>query len=761
MVPRDVARRQVRVRGIVQGVGFRPTVYRLATRLQLTGFVLNDSSGVVIEIEGAPATIDAFRTALTDEAPALAVIEAVEESEVSPTGSTRFEIRRSEDSGSSRTPISPDIATCDACMEEIRDPTDRRYGYAFTNCTNCGPRFTITTSVPYDRPNTTMAAFEMCDACRKEYEDPTDRRFHAQPIACPACGPSLRLVDRGGTEIAGDPVAAAARHIKAGGIVAVKGLGGYHLACDATSEDVVRALRRRKGREEKPLAVMVPSVEEARRVAVVGGDEAGVLLSGRRPIVLLRSREHSPIASSVAPANRFLGVMLPYTPLHSLLIEAVGGPMVMTSGNLSEEPIVHTDDGARDRLSGIADCFLAHNRSIHVRCDDSVVRVFDGGAYPVRRARGFAPEPLSLRHHFARPVVGAGGELKHTFCIGVGDRAILSQHTGDVSNWESMSAFSNALEHFERVFEVLPEIVAYDLHPEYMSTKWALDLDGIETVGVQHHHAHIASCLADNGRSERVIGLALDGTGYGTDDTIWGCEVLVCDLVDFERAIHLCPLPMPGGAAAIREPWRMAAVYLDAAFGPEAPAMNLDGIAATVNRWGPVLRMAEARINSPSTSSAGRLFDAAAALCGLRQRITYEGQAAAEFEQVADPRSESVYACSVRSDQIDGVELIAALAEDLVAGRPVPDAAAAFHNGLATALVRACEIVRARNGLGIVALSGGTWQNLLLLGKVRTLLREAGFDVLTHRRVPPNDGGLSLGQAVIANARAREFDQSQ
>jgi hydrogenase maturation protein HypF len=749
----DVSRRRLHVRGVVQGVGFRPHVYGLATKLGLTGFVLNDGRGVIVEVEGDPDAIDLFRSAVIDDRPPLALIEGLDEEVIAPKRSTSFEILPSETTGHRRAPISPDVATCAACLKELLDPTGRRYHYPFTNCTNCGPRFTITLGVPYDRPNTTMREFEMCEECAAEYDDPTDRRFHAQPIACPRCGPRVALLDRNGRELPGDPIVRAAELLRKGTVIAIKGLGGYHIACDASNESAVNELRQRKRREEKPLAIMVGGLETACRVAVTTPADTAILASRRRPIVLLMRREDSGIAAPVAPRNKYLGVMLPYTPLHHLLLAAMGGPIVLTSGNLSEEPIAHRDGDARQRLAGIADAFLVHDRAIHVRCDDSVVRVVEGREYPLRRARGYAPEPLVVDPPFNRPVLAAGPELKHTFCIGIEERAILSHHIGDLESWPAMVAFTEAVEHFTHVFDVGPDVVAHDLHPEYLSTKWALALGDVATVGVQHHHAHIASCLADNNRSERVVGLALDGTGYGDDGAVWGCEVLVCDLATYERVAHLRYMPLPGGAAAIREPWRMAAAYLSEAFGTEAERLELEFVKRTRARWTPILRMVHAGLNAPPTSSAGRLFDAAAALCGLRDRVTYEGQAAAELEQAADPHTAWGYPCSVKDGELDGLELIAALAEDLAGGRPLPEAAAAFHNGFAAALVgaagRACRLHR----VATVALSGGTWQNALLLQRVRDALAAAGLEVLIHRRVPSNDGGISLGQAVVANAR--------
>ncbi|MFN2490876.1 MAG: carbamoyltransferase HypF [Actinomycetota bacterium] len=748
----EVSRKRLRVRGIVQGVGFRPFVYGLATRLELGGFVLNDAAGVLIEIQGPVNALEAFRARLTAELPPLALVEAIDEEDAPVAAGGSFEIRASDGAGASRAPVSADVATCVACLEEVLDPRARRHGYAFTNCTNCGPRFTITRRVPYDRPGTTMARFTMCADCAREYEDPRDRRFHAQPIACPECGPELGLLDDRGRPLTDDPIAGVAALLRAGRIVAIKGLGGYHLACDATNEVAVAELRRRKHREEKPFAVMVPHLEAACRVAETTPDETATLASRRRPIVLVQRRRGAPIAPSVAPGNRQLGIMLPYTPLHHLLMRRFRRPIVLTSGNLSDEPIAYRDEDALERLAGIADAFLVHDREIHVRCDDSVVRVIDGDDYPLRRARGYAPEPLTVRPAFIRPVLAAGPELKHTFCLGVGERAILSHHIGDLETWEAMSAFMEGVEHFKRVFDVEPEVVAHDLHPEYLSTKWAQSLDGVERSPVQHHHAHIASCLVDNRRADRVIGLALDGTGFGDDGAIWGCEVLACDLTGYKRVAHLRYVPLAGGAAAVREPWRMAATYLDAAFGERARTLDLDFVRRTGQRWAPILSLARTGTNAPPTSSAGRLFDAAAALCGVRERVSYEGQAAAELEQLADPKVTFGYHCTLRGDELDGVELVAALAEDRARGTSPAEAAAAFHNGLAAALVSACENVRAGTGLSTVALSGGTWQNLLLLRRTRMGLRAGGFEVLIHHRVPPNDGGISLGQAAIANA---------
>lgn len=773
-------RRRIRVRGIVQGVGFRPHVYGLAEELGLGGFVLNDAEGLVVEIEGAPDAVGTFERSLVERPPRLARIDDARGEDLDPLGEEEFRIASSESGPERRTLISADVSTCPDCLVEIRDPAARRYRYPFTNCTNCGPRFTITRDVPYDRPNTTMDAFPMCPACEAEYEDPSDRRFHAQPVACPDCGPGVRLADPEGRERPGDAIREAARLLAGGRILAVKGLGGYHLACDAADEGAVAALRSRKHREEKPFALMTPDLPGAGALGEMGETEARLLAGIRRPIVLLRRRERAPVAPSVAPGNRFLGVMLPYTPLHHLLIEEFAGAagdgrrtLVTTSGNVSEEPIVHVDEEAYMRLAGVADAFLVHDRPIHIRCDDSVVRVHAGREYPVRRARGYAPEPLRLAHPVPASVLACGPELKHTFALAKGDLAFPSHHIGDLENWETLRSFMEGVEHFTRIFDVRPEVVAYDLHPDYLSTKWALEqvsgeanplpgveLRGLPAIGVQHHHAHVASCLADNETSERVIGLALDGTGYGDDGTIWGCEVLACDLRSYERVGHLRSVPLPGGAAAIREPWRMGAVYLAEAFGEEAEALALPFVGRTRDRWGPILQMARRGVNAPPVSSAGRLFDAVAAICGVRDAVSYEGQAAIELEQAADPAVEMAYTCSLEEVDdrfvIDGVGLVRAVAEDLLRGADVPRAAAAFHNGMVRALVEACSAARSATGLETVALSGGTFQNVLLLDRLRRCLADEGFRVLVHHRVPPNDGGIALGQVMVAAARLGE-----
>ncbi len=755
-------RTHVRVTGIVQGVGFRPFVYSLASGLGLGGLVGNDVDGVFAEVEGAPDAVAAFMRALRTDAPPLASIEQIATAPLAPDGSTTFTIAPSRAQGPRRALISADTATCEDCLAELADPADRRFGYPFINCTNCGPRFTIVTGVPYDRALTTMAGFTMCAPCAREYHDPADRRFHAQPTCCPDCGPRLLLTDGTGSERPVNPLEGAAAALADGGVLAVKGLGGYHLAAVAGSEQATAALRARKHREDKPFAVMAAGLDQARELCAVDDVAASLLTSRRRPVVLLPRLASARVAAAVAPGNRHLGVLLPYTPLHHLLLERTGEPIVLTSGNISDEPIAYEDDDALERLAGVADAFLRHDRPIHIRADDSVVRPFRGRATVVRRARGYAPEPLRVRPVFPRPVLACGAELKSTFCLASGDRAIVSQHIGDLENAETLRSFTAGIEHFSALFEIRPAVIAHDLHPDYLSTKYALERceaeTGLEPVGVQHHHAHIASCLADSGvgaDGERVIGVAFDGTGYGTDGTIWGGEFLVAGLRGFTRAGHLAPVPMPGGAAAIRQPWRMAAAYLDAAY-PGGSGSPLDVATRNEARWANVVTMARRGINAPLTSSAGRLFDAVAALLGVRDSVTYEGQAAIELEQLADPAERGAYRAGIESGEVlrvAGHDLVCAAAEDLTAGVARELIATRFHNGTAALIADCCVLLRERTGLGTVALSGGVFQNLLLLNTAVGLLESYGFTVLTHSQVPCNDGGISLGQAVVAGAR--------
>ena len=733
----------------MQGVGFRPFVHALATGLGLTGLVGNDLDGVFAEVEGPAAAVSEFLRRLERDAPPLARIERVTTTAITPRRSAEaeFVIAASDvQTGLRRTLVSADTATCADCLRELSDPADRRHKYPFINCTNCGPRFTIVRDVPYDRPLTTMAPFTMCERCAAEYHDPADRRFHAQPVCCPACGPRLTL--DGDSQ---DPLPAAAGLLRRGRILAVKGLGGYHLAADAACEQAVAALRQRKHREDKPFAVMAADLAAAAELAEIDAAAAALLTSPARPIVLLPRKPGTAVAPATAPGNRQLGVMLPYTPLHHLLLEAVARPIVLTSGNVSDEPIVYRDDEARETLKGIADAFLTHDRSIHVRTDDSVARAFRGRPMLLRRSRGYVPEPLTLTTGFPRPVLACGAELKNTFCLARGRHAFVSHHIGDLENAETLRSFTEGIEHFRRLFDIDPQVVAHDLHPEYLSTKYALELDDVDLEPVQHHHAHIASCLADNGEEGPVIGVAFDGTGYGTDGTIWGGEFLAAGLATFERGGHLAPVPMPGGAAAIRQPWRMAAAYVE---DPDVARRHPD-------QWPAVVAMAAKGINSPLTSSAGRLFDAAAAILGVRDAINYEGQAAVELEQLAEtltPAEAEAYPARLETGEgpftIRGSDLLHAVIEDRTGGVPAPVIASRFHHGVAALIEAGCVLMRERYDLGTVALSGGVFQNLLLLHATVGRLEARGFRVLLHSRVPCNDGGISLGQALVAASRA-------
>ncbi len=750
-----VVRTRIRVEGVVQGVGFRPFAHSLATRLELAGLVGNDSDGVFVEVEGDAAAVESFSTALRRDAPPLAVIERVTTEPVAPRGDRAFTIVASRVGAQRHTLISPDTATCAACLAEVADPADRRFGHPFASCTHCGPRFTIVTDVPYDRPATTMAEFEMCADCTGEYTDPADRRFHAQPVCCPACGPVLRLLDRDGAAVAGDPVAAAAGMLADGAVLAVKGLGGFHVAADATLDAAVDALRSRKHREDKPFAVMVPDLAAAAELCEVDSAAEAVLNSPRRPIVLLPKRDGAAVARAVAPGNASLGLVLPYTPLHVLLAGALGRPFVLTSGNVSDEPIAYVDADAADRLTGIVDATLTHNRPIHTRTDDSVVRIFRGREYPVRRSRGYVPHPLPLPVRARRPLLACGAELKNTFCLAREGHAFLSHHIGDLENYETFRSFTEGITHFRRLFDVAPEVVVHDLHPQYLSTTYAHQLENVELCGVQHHHAHIASCLADNGEVGPAIGVALDGLGYGTDGTLWGGEFLLADLVDFRRLGHFDPVPMPGGASAIRQPWRMAAAYLDAAF-PEGVPEHLAVASRNTAQWSAVTAMVRGAVNAPLTSSVGRLFDAVSAVLGVRDTVNYEGQAAVELEQQADRSHLDAYPVQlVGADpfRLRGTDLVRAVVEDLAAGVAVSVAAARFHNGVAGAVLAGCLRAREATGDSTVALSGGVWQNVLLLSRAVEALEDAGFRVLVHSRVPCNDGGISLGQAAVGAAR--------
>jgi hydrogenase maturation protein HypF len=763
-------RLRVRVDGTVQGVGFRPFVYRLAAELGLSGWVLNDTLGVLIEVQGSDAAMAGFLERLGSEAPPLASVERIDSEDLAPTAESGFRIRGSEAKGEAAAPVSPDSATCPECLAELRDPADRRHRYPFINCTNCGPRFTIVEGVPYDRPLTTMSGFQMCDACRAEYEDPLDRRFHAQPNACPVCGPQARLLGRGGEEAAaadrGDAVEAAAAALIEGRIVAVKGLGGYHLACRADDEGAVARLRSRKHREDKPFAVMVGDVAGARALAELGAGEERLLGSRERPIVLAPRRRDAVLAASVAPRSRELGLMLPYTPLHHLLLADCDLPLVMTSGNVSDEPIAYRDEEASERLAPIADLFLTHDRPIHIRTDDSVVRFVSTGksAAPLmlRRSRGFVPAALELPVEASRPLLACGAELKNTFCLAKWRRAWVGHHIGDLENYETLRSFGEGIEHFERLFAVEPVLCAHDMHPDYLSTAYAQERGGLDLFAVQHHHAHLAACLAEHGEEGPALGAIFDGTGFGSDGTVWGGELLAGGLRDFERVGHLHPVPLPGGSAAVREPWRMACAWAAAALGelPEPPA----ALAAAVGRreWRNCGEMVRRGIGSPTTTSMGRLFDAVGALCGCPARVSYEGQAAVELEAIAEAGEGGLYDMPVAPGGdgdagaapavLDPRPTVGAVIAEIDAGTSPALVAARFHNTVAAATAEACAGQAGRLGLGTVVLSGGVFQNRRLLERTASLLLAAGLAVQVPERLPPNDGGISFGQAAVAAA---------
>jgi hydrogenase maturation protein HypF len=756
----NLANVHISVKGVVQGVGFRPFVYQLAQKHTLNGWVANTSEDVKIEVEGDPAKIESFIHDLRTKAPPLSHIENITSTPGTPAGYDKFEIRNSIAEAGKYQLISPDIATCPQCLREIFDPFDRRYRYPFTNCTNCGPRFTIIEDIPYDRTRTTMRNFTMCPECQAEYEDPNNRRFHAQPNACPVCGPTVTLTDANGEPIncwETDTIRWSSGLVKEGKILAVKGLGGFLLACDATNEAAVNALRERKRRPAKPFAVMMASLPEARKHCEITDEEAKLLASPGAPIVLVKWKPESKICKAVAPGLKHLGIMLAYTPLHHFLTRDTGRPLVMTSGNLSEEPIAKDNDEALRRLGGIADYFLMHNRDIYARYDDSVALYEAGSPRIVRRARGYAPFPIKLPYQ-SRKILACGAEEKNTFCLARDNYAFISQHIGDMENMETMEHYVNTLGLYQKLFKITPEIIACDMHPEYLPTKYAKELAakrGLKPVPVQHHHAHIAACMADNGITDKVIGVALDGTGYGTDGKIWGGEFLVADYQGFERLAHLEYLPLAGGAQAIKKPYRTAAGYLQSLGIPLDSALPLMQYISD-EELSIIRGQVTQNFNAPPTSSMGRLFDAVAALTGLRGVIDYEAQAAIDLEScaAAAPGETAVYPFTLAPR--DGVTIIklydtfAAIIKDIHAKIGKETIAARFHNTIAALVVDVCRDISAQTGLKKAALSGGVFQNRLLFRKSVNLLTEAGFQVYTHRQVPCNDGGISLGQAAVA-----------
>jgi hydrogenase maturation protein HypF len=751
---------RISVRGVVQGVGFRPFVYQLAVHHNLRGWVCNTSEDVKIEVEGEAKDIEQFIKDLKVQAPPLSHIEDITVTVGEPGNYTKFEIRESVPEAGKYQLISPDIATCTDCLKEIFSPSDRRYRYPFTNCTNCGPRFTIIDDIPYDRPNTTMKSFQMCPTCQREYENPLDRRFHAQPNACPVCGPQLELTDNKGKQVScEDIIKKTTELLKDGKIIAVKGLGGFLLACDATNKKAVNLLRIRKNRPAKPLAVMVSTLDEVKNHCEVNAEEEQLLTSPGSPIVLMKWKPESNIAQAVAPGLKYLGVMLPYTPLHHILLKEVGIPLVMTSGNLSEEPIAKDNDEAIKRLNKIADYFLMHNRDIYARYDDSVMIVEKETPHFARRARGYAPYPIHLPFQ-SKQVLGCGAEEKNTFCLTRDNYAFVSQHIGDMENMETLEHYVNTIELYKKLFRIEPQTIAHDMHPEYLPTKFAKELaekEKIKLVPVQHHHAHIASCMAENGIGGPVIGVALDGTGYGTDGNIWGGEFMVADYTRFERVAHLEYLPLAGGALAIKKPYRTAAGYL-AALGIDIDK-NLPLFDYLQKSELEIIKEQVAKgVNASLTSSMGRIFDAVAALIGVKGIIEYEAQAAIDLEMLAyeAPDETTSYQFSIEKQAsvstIKIHNLLTAIIKDLHKKTANAIISARFHNTVAQMILETCQVITEKTGLKKVALSGGVFQNRLLLRKTVPLLESKGFEVYTHRQVPCNDGGISLGQVAIANS---------
>jgi hydrogenase maturation protein HypF len=808
----DTCRRRILVRGIVQGVGFRPFVYNLAHALELRGFVRNSAAGVVIEAEGRGIAVESFLESIRTHPPPLAQVDEISISELTPQATRDFTIEESAAEEGSLGLVSPDVALCGDCRRELHDPADRRFGYPFINCTHCGPRYTIIRGLPYDRLTTTMSVFAMCAQCLAEYDDPTDRRFHAQPNACGECGPGLALAttadDRPPKFNAGraeEVIGRVRALLAAGGIVAMRSVGGFHLACDASSDAAVERLRRLKRRSGKPFAVMARDLTTAERLCVVSRADRPLLTGAEHPVVIMERRADAAIADGVAPGNRTLGVMLPYTPLHELLFEnAPFDVLVMTSGNQSEEPIVTSNDVAGRQFAGAADAILLHDRDIHMRADDSVVRAFEGRARLVRRSRGYAPRPIDLGRPVAE-ILACGAELKNTLCLTRDHHAIISQHIGDLSNYETLQFFQETLDNLRKLFRIEPRIVAHDLHPLYATTRYAASLAGVETVGVQHHHAHIASCMADNGIRGPVIGVAMDGTGYGTDGAIWGSEFMLADFGGFERRAHLRYVPLAGGDAAVRQPWRSALSYLRDAFGGELPrelsarggseapawaeseaapasagseapasAAGAGGrprmVRPTQTTGGSLFEAVPKRsldtvetmlsrgLGTVPTSSCGRLFDAVASIIGVRHEITFEAEAAIDLEMLAGAErgGMNAYPFAIADDdpmQIDVRPMIREIVDDVLHGASRERIASRFHITLAAIIDEVCRRIRRRDGVNRVCLSGGSFQNMVLVHRTVGALRRSGFELFLHSRVPPNDGGISLGQAVIANER--------
>ena len=733
----------------MQGVGFRPFIYNLAKSNNLTGFVSNTSQGVIIEVEGTINQVDNFINTIKQEAPPLSLITDISSKEIKPLKSEIFIIKDSSSDTSVTTLISPDVAICQDCLKELFDPNDRRYHYPFINCTNCGPRYTIIDNIPYDRPYTSMKNFDMCPECQSEYDDPTNRRFHAQPNACPKCGPQVQLFDSEQNLLdVEDPIGTTREKLEKEKIVAIKGLGGFHLAVDATNDDAVQKLRKLKGRDEKPFALMVRDLKTAQRYCSISNEEEQILQSHTAPILLLKKLPNCNIAESVAPGNEYLGVILPYTPLHHVLFEKYDTPLIMTSANFSEEPICIDNDESFKRLKSIADYFLIHNRDIYLRSDDSVTIHLANKMRYLRRSRGIVPQPVFVKST-GTTVLATGGELKNTICLLKNGKAFMSQHIGDLENIESYNFFKLTIEHLQRIFDAKPELIVHDMHPQYFSTQWASEQSDIKTISVQHHHAHLAACMAENQLIDPVIGIIMDGTGYGTDGTIWGGEILIGDYNNFDRFAHFESMPLPGGDAAIKSPWRTAISYLYKTFDssiPNLPFINNHDI-------DPIIEMVDKNINSPMTSSCGRLFDAIAAMAGGRQTIRYEAQAAIELMQVFE--TTNVRPFSYIIEQRDNHReillkpIIRSVVKSIQNNESFSKISSRFHTTLIKIFVEIAQDARKETGINDIVLSGGVFQNMVLFEHTILALEKANFRVYTHSQVPTNDGGISLGQAMI------------
>ncbi len=751
-----IKRINITVKGVVQGVGFRPFIYQLAHDYNLFGWVLNSSRGVFIEVEGPAEALDYFIKDIEKKAPPLARIEEIKTKEIKPNGEKSFKIKKSLEEEGQFVLVSPDISICDQCRQELFKPDDRRYRYPFINCTNCGPRFTIIKDIPYDRPKTTMNIFTMCPECQSEYDNPLDRRFHAQPNACQVCGPGLSL-EKDGQAISGDPIVKTIDKLKEGWIVAIKGLGGFQLACDAQNNNAVKRLRERKKRRGKPLAVMVKDIQTAKEICLVNSEEEKLLSSPQRPIVLLEKRKGQNIAEEVAPNNNYLGVMIPYTPMHYLLLRESDMILIMTSGNLSEEPIAMENEEAKERLGHIADYFLLHNRDIYSRYDDSVTRILDNERVMIRRARGYAPYPIRLPYKFPE-MLAAGPELKNTFCLTKDNFAFISQHIGDLENIETLDHYEETIEIYKRLFRIQPKYIAYDIHPEYLSTKIALQQKELEKIPTQHHHAHITSCMIENNYMEDVIGIAFDGVGYGSDGKLWGGEYLICSYRDFQRAGYFKYFPLPGGEVAIKNPYRITIGLLYQIFGQEFQKIKLPFLKGIdQEEIELIIQMIDQKFNSPLSSSCGRVFDAVSALLGVRHRVYYEGQAAIELEMICAKDIKSYYSYNIIKSEdkflIDIEPIFQEIINDLIKEKINRNAIASkFHNTIGQIILAGAIEIRKNTGLQAVALSGGVFQNAYLFLYTKKILEEAGFKCLYHHLIPTNDGCISLGQAAIAQA---------